>query len=230
MPWTDWRSPLNAVRFALRRTLRFRRGTPTLVDETKEALFDYLTGAERTDAETRERELCRRYQLEALRGRSTRIDYRENLYVLDALEQLMGEHPLGASTAAAQSLRVVDVGSKNFSYAFALERFMSRHASTPPRVVQLTGVELDGFVVYRDFYSRADYAGAYLAQLPDGAARYEVADFCEFPGVFDVVTMFFPFVTESALLSWGLPLGSFAPENILRHALAVAPSGLLLCL
>ncbi len=223
-----WRSPLNRAAFALRRALGFRRGPPTLANEPKDGLFDYLEPGERTRAEERERALRRRFELDPLREASSRLDYRDNLYLLAALEEIFAgariEHP------RERPLRLVDVGSKSFSYAFALERFLGRSGQAKSRPVELLGVELDGHVVYRDLRSRADYADAYLAQLASGAARYRVADFCDVRGTFDVVTMFFPFVTKRALVAWGLPLAVFDPERLVRHALAVGRGGLICAL
>jgi hypothetical protein len=221
-------APLNTLRFHLRRAIGFRRGPPELRQEPKDALFDYLDGRERRSAEERERELRKRYRLGPLAARSTRLDYRDNLYLLDALEQIVeGEHV----SAPTREVSVVDVGSKNFSYAFALDRFFRHHRVRTPREVSLLGVEIDGHVIYRDWRSRCDYAEAYLKQTENPRARYRVADFCALDeGSFDVVTLFFPFVTRHALVRWGLPLRLFEPQRLIDKAARVAPRGWLVAL
>lgn len=217
---------LDALRFSLRNAVAFRRGVPQLSNESKAELFDYLPSDEGARALRRERELCTRYRLDPLRERSTRFDYRENLYVLDVLERIVGRRPLTATKGG--SFRVVDVGSKNFCYAFALERYFSARSNRPSRL-ELLGVELDGYVVYRDLRSRVDYAEAYAAQTGNPNVRFVVADFVELVAPpFDVATMFFPFVTRLAQESWGLPGRFFSPERMFRKAAQLTPGGHLL--
>ncbi|MBM4374714.1 MAG: hypothetical protein FJ095_06490 [Deltaproteobacteria bacterium] len=213
---------VNTLRFGARARLGVRRGPPALADEPKDTLFDYLDAAGARRADARERELRGRYELERLRTASTRLDYRENLYVLEALERALegGRAPRRADGP----LRVVDVGSKNFAYAFALERYFRRASGGPPK---LLGVEVDGHVVYRDWRARCDYAEAYARQTGNEQVRYRVADFCALEAAepFDVVTMFFPFVTRHALVRWGLPARFFAPARLFAKAAALCPSG-----
>ncbi len=220
------RSQLNALRFAVRSAIGFRRGPPTLLQEPKQDLFDYLEVGPRKGAERRETELRRRYELEPLLALSTRFDYRDNVYWLDALERLLGDRTLG-QTDATSAFRVVDVGSKNFNYAFALERFF-RNRVGPGRALALVGIELDGHVIYRDWRSRCDYAEAYARQTENPGVVYRVADFAALKGeTFDVATLLFPFVTEAALVRWGLPLRFFEPKRLLAKAIEVTPKGYL---
>jgi len=221
-------SPLDALRFTLRSRVAFRRGPPRLAHEPKDALFDYLPDDEVSLAEARERELRARYRLEPLYAQSTRLDYRDNVALLDALEALVGSRPLVARGAGPAS--VVDVGSKNFSYAFALERFF-RRAIGDARGLAVLGVEVDGHVVYRDLRSRRDHAEAYAAQTGNPDVRYLVADFCELEaGPFDFATLLFPFMTRHALERWGLPARFFAPERLIERAAQLTPHGDLLVL
>jgi hypothetical protein len=224
-----WRSPFNALRYRVRRALAFRRGPPALRQESKHDLFDYLAGAERNRAEARAKELFARYRLAALAELSTRDDYRDNLYLLDALEQIVGaERP---PPELARAAKVVDVGSKNFSYAFALERFFRHHRSSRGRPVALAGVEIDGHVIYRDFRARCDYAEAYVRQLANPEVTYQVADFFDLDhGPFNAVTLLFPFVQQTALLRWGLPLALFDPPRLVGKIDEVLPAGWLVAL
>lgn len=228
-------SAVNAVRFAGRSLLGVTRGPPELVDEPKADLFDHLEPKDARSAQQRERELRRRYRLEPLAARSTRLDYRENLYLLDVFERLLlgagGAVEGGFAAVGEGPLRVVDVGSKNFAYAFALERFFGRLAG-PARGVAVLGVELDGHVIYRDFRARCDHAAAYARQTENPRVGYRVDDFCRLEGErFDVATLLFPFVTRHALVRWGLPLRYFEPERLFAKAVEVTrPNGALVVL
>jgi len=213
------RAPIDALTFRARRRIAWRRGPPNHANETKEDLFDFASPAERVALEARERDLRERYALAPLRAASTREVYRDNLYVLDLLD---GITPAGSFA--------LDVGAKDFRYAFALERWLVGPA-------RLVGIEIDGHVVYADLHSRADHAEAFANEVrrsprPGLAAsevRYLVADFLETdPRDVDVVFFFFPFVLRYALVRWGLPLRHFAPESLFVHAVrALRPGGLL---
>ncbi len=214
------RAPFNPLAFTLRRRLGWSKGEPPALHEAKGGLFDYLEPGERAGAEGRERALRERYDLGPLYRASMRGAYRENLYVLDVLDREVAPLARGAA-------RGVDVGSKDFAYAFALERFLRRQGGT--RRPELVGVEVDGHVVYRDLHSRADRARVNVARTGNPRVRYEVADFLDVEaGPADLVTIFYPFVTRFALLAWGLPLSAFRPRELLaRAAAALAPGGLL---
>jgi SAM-dependent methyltransferase len=217
------RLPFNAIAFAARRALRLRRGRPDHPNEPKDDLFDFAE--DRAAVEARERELRARYALAPLHARSSRHVYRENLYVLDALDTLVGDR----AAALPAALRALDVGSQDFRYAFALERWLSRAATTTPRAVSLTGIEIDGHPIYADRHTRADHAEAFAAETGNPEVRYRVADFlaCEVERA-HVVTLFFPFVLSYALVRWGLPLRHFRPEPLLaKIADALEDGGLL---
>jgi hypothetical protein len=214
-PLTPVFAPLNAAAFALRRAIGWSRGLPRLHAEPKEHLFDYLSQAERAAAEARETDLRTRFDLAPLAAAVSRDAYRENLYVLDVLERAAPDAARGVSALTT------DVGSKDFVYAPALAAFTEGGA--------VHGVEIDGHVVYRDLYSRADHARAY-ARLAEPGATYHVRDFAEFrpPAPATLITMFFPFVTEFALVRWGLPRRTYRPQEIFSHAVRLLePGGLL---
>jgi hypothetical protein len=210
-------APLNAARFALRRSLGWSRGAPKLENEAKERLFDYLDPPARKEAAARAMELAGRYDLSRLERESTKRAYRENLYVLDALDRDGPELP--------SNPLIVDVGSKDFIYASALSAFAKRFGEP-----EIHGVEIDGHVIYQDLRSRADYAAAYT-RVAGTHVHYHVQDFLAFkaPRPAALVTMFFPFVTRFALLRWGLPVGVYRPEAMLAHAAKMlSPGGALL--
>ena len=229
------RVPFNALGFYARRAIGWRRGAVVHVDEPKASLFDYLDdpGA-RASSETRERDLRERYALAPLAARSSRDVYRDNLYVLDLLDRFVAR-PLREACTPSRAVRAVDVGSKDFRYAFAIERFLAVTLDAP--AVDLLGVEIDGHPVYADLHSRADHADAYAAEVeaaprPGHAAsrvRYRVADYLAIEERdVDVVLFFFPFVLRYTLVRWGLPLGKFVPDRLFEHAVrSLRPGGLL---
>jgi hypothetical protein len=222
--------PFNAVSFRLRRALSFRRGAPVLPNESKDGLFDAVADpTTRAALRAGEARLSQRFDLAALAACSTRDTYRENLYILAALERTVSPHASSlARRAEAAVLRAVDVGSKDFSYATALERWLRACAGEQARV-SLLGIELDGHPIYRDGYSRADHAEAHARLTGNPEVRYRVQDFlaCDETEL-DVVFFFFPFVLRYALVRWGLPLGHFAPERLFQHAAASLRDGGLL--
>lgn len=146
------RAPGNALGFLVRRRLRWSRGECALANEDKAELFPWLVGAERDEAEARERELATLYELAPLHARSTQLHYCENLALLDGLERLFADHELPAG-----ALHALDVGCGLFQYATALQRFLALGRGGPRRV-ELRGVELDVHGIHRDGHSRADHA------------------------------------------------------------------------
>jgi hypothetical protein len=219
------KAPANALAFQLRSWLRLRRGPPSLANEPKGELFADLPAAARERAARRESDLRVRYGLGTFAARSSCFVYRDGLWRLEALAAVARALPLPPRAR----LRAVDVGAKDWHYVLPLHRFLSRHDARPPRNVELHGVEIDAHVVTRDLRSRADHAAAHLALLGAADVQYHATDFRRFHrGRFDVVTMFFPFVTRYALLQFGLPLRCFRPAELLRAArAALAPDGVL---
>ncbi len=216
------KAPFDAVAFALRSRLRWRRGAPPHPNEPKDALFAGHAPSLRAALAAREAALRARYDLAALHARSSAEVYRENLYVLDALDAHADALP------ARPSVRALDVGSKDFCYAAALHRWLRHGHTSAPREVQLDGIEIDGHPVYRDGYARADHAEAYAREAGDGV-RYRVEDFLTSADRdVDVVFFWYPFVLRYALRRWGLPGRHFAPESLFRRAAdALRPGGLL---
>lgn len=222
--------PFNALAFRARRLVGFRRGPPELAHEPKDDLFAYEEDAgARARLETRERDLRERYGLAALRDASTKAVYRDALSTLDLLDRLVPAEALRDREAVS----ALDVGSKDFRYAFALARWLAQRTRDAAGKVALVGIELDGHPVYPDLRSRADHAEAFAAQAekgtPGSEVRYRVADFLAAPErERDVVFVFFPFVLRYALVRWGLPLGHFRPASIFEHAARCLRSGGLL--
>lgn len=204
--------PVNAATFSLRRAMSWSRGKVRPKQEAKTALFSFAANA--SALEERESSLRAQYRLGPLHAASTQHHYRENLYVLDLLDRHAADvKPTGA-------VRALDVGSQDFRYAFGLSRWLGKRAS-------LTGIEIDGHQIYADLHSRKDHADAFVAQIDEGRVNYEVEDFLEHAenGRADVITFFFPFVLEYALLRWGLPRRCFLPNRIFEHAKSLLKPG-----
>jgi SAM-dependent methyltransferase len=210
----------NAADFALRS--RVRVAFPYRArNEEKTGVFDALPPDRREAAVRRERELRDRYGLGGLYADSPVLTYERNLWALDLLER--GLLPLPRRDGAV--LRVLDVGSKDFAYAPALDAFF--RVRTGAAQVALTGVELDAYRRYTNLHTRADHAAWHIRNLP--AARYVPGSVLEVTGTFDFITWFSPFVTPEPHARWGLPMREFQPGVLLRHVLGLlAPGGTLL--
>ncbi len=218
------RAPGNELAFWIRKTLRWSRGEPQLIQESKEGLFSYLPPSKREWAEAKEESFRNRYDLQPLADKSSQLLYRKNLYLLDALEKATEMLPL----PPMGKIKAMDVGSQDWHYAFALERFLSLRDAKKPRQVSLEGVEVDGYGIYRNFHSRLDYAKAYSRQTGNPMVKYQVIDFLKVTpktGGLDILTCFFPFIFRYGLLLWGLPLRFFAPVKLLQKALELLKPG-----
>ena len=108
----------------------------------------------------------------------------------------------------AKGGRLVDVGSKNFYYAPAIHAFFNPG--------QLTGIELDGFHLYRGFYTNASCANYYVKQLPNTA--YNAINFKDYHEPVDGIVWLFPFVMKEDVVTWYLPLNAFEPDVLFQHA------------
>lgn len=217
-------APFNAIAFSIRRALSWSHGPVEHQNEPKSGLFAYA-GTRAKRLESRERELVSRYRLEPLRTRSSVHVYRENLYVLDLLDRHVHDGDLDEK----RQVRAIDVGSKDFRYAFGLARWLRHGQTRAPREVSLTGIELDGHPVWDDFHSRKDHAEAFAREVPDADVGFEVKDFLAHSEQdVDVLFFCFPFVLEYALVRWGLPRKFFLPERLFQHAeQMLRPGGLV---
>lgn len=205
---------LNPFTFAVRNALRFRRAG------YREGPLDLasLSPSLRADLTSpRARALEARFGLGAYKPRLGHAAYTKSLFALDVLERI-------PALAPVDSLRLLDIGAKNFEAAPGLHGFASRLSYAFP---SLTGVEIDAYPIYRNLYSRADAAHYYLSLLP-GEHRYVAGDIRTHAGQYDLIAWFFPFLTPSPLLWWGLPRRYLAPEANFRHVLGLlAPGGTL---
>ncbi len=204
----------NRLSFAIRSRLQWARGGYAPANEDKDAWLSTHPGLRQ-----RARDLTARYDLHTLTERSTLTEYRESMYVLDLLDRCWQPAPQKSAP-----LRVLDVGAKNYAYAQGLAAFFGGVAGQ--QALMLTGIEIDGYPVYRDLHSRFDYAQWHLRGLPH--ARYLVADVRAHTEQYDVITWFLPFLFADTQAAWGLPDHAFDPAATLTHvASRLAPGGVL---
>lgn len=197
---TQIRSWRHAFSLRLSERLRLSRG---LYRETPARRLSNLTPRQ----EERAHELRERYQspFEQRCNRRTSLVNYEYLDMLDRAWRAWGDTvPIGRD--------LCDVGCASFSYAEALQAFFL------PR--SLTGVEIEGYRLFRNGHSRIDYAKGYLAAIP--GAEFKVANYAELSQPADLITAWFPFLTAAAILAWRLPLSLLTPERLMsriRHNL-----------
>ncbi len=207
----------NSVDFALRNALTWSPPAHERA-ETKDA------------PDAAEKRWIKTYHLAEARERMTQARWHRNLAVLERLERAGGGPELAALLPDRPVLRVLDVGSKNFDYVDALHGFFSHCGGD--RKVQLVGVEIDAYRRYTDLRTRQAWADHYCAQVPGADfVAGDVADVsvAALAQPFDVITWFFPFVTEFPLLRWGLPLKFFSPQELLAAVWSrLAPGGVLI--
>lgn len=230
------RAPAIEIGFALRSLLRWSRGAPKRPDGAQAGNFDWADPDRRHGLEDREAALHARYRLAALRQALTPELRCHNLARLEQLESLADgrEVPCGPDGV----VRAADFGCGDFYYASALSQWLSRHGEDPAapeagaaREVVLRGLEVDGHGIYRDGHSRADHARARASAASEHGCtvRFEVADaaYARLPEQ-DVVSMFFPFLTAYACLTWGTPLSRLKPRKLLERAVrSLRPGGWL---
>lgn len=217
------RIPGNILSFWLRRTIRWSRGTPQLINEPKEQLFSYLS-EDQFKAERRAEELNRQFHLAPLEKHSPASLYRQNLYQLDLLE--LATQGLDIRPKQKNVIKAVDVGSQDWRYVFALERWLRFRCGNGTQQVHLDGVELDGYEILADLCSRFDYATLYANQTGNPHLHYLVTDFLMYQKAEqDVVFIFYPIVLRYQILLWGLPLSYFTPDTLLAHAAQLTHPG-----
>lgn len=150
-------------------------------------------------------------RIAALRGRyqmqfETRMNAgtaRNNYEYLDILDRAWSAAGLEPPHGGA----LCDIGCASFWYAEALDTFF--------RPDSIVGVEVEGHRLFKGGHTRIDYASGYLSSLPH--ARFVVADYRRVDLPAGIITAWFPFVTETAILAWRLPLSLLDPQAIFRR-------------
>jgi len=183
----------NIIDFNLRRKFNFSRRNYQIINEPKDAPQD------------REKTLLDKYNLFELRDNSTKQNYLENLYTIDLLDRYLKVESL-------DELSVLDVGCKNWFYAKAEYFFFNRFS----KELKLKGIEIDANRLYSNFYSRGEVAKANIKGLEN--TTYISGDFLDYYEKYDYIVWILPFVIESPLIKWGLPISYFKPKEMLSHA------------
>lgn len=132
---------------------------------------------------------------------------------LDLLDQGWSTLRLPSSAGGT----VQDIGSSNFWYAPVLHTFF--------RPTRLIGIEVEGYRMYINGYSRHDYALGYIQDLPN--TEFHIQDYCHYSSPANIITAWYPFVTPAPVLAWRLPLSLLAPEVLFSQVVRnLQPHGL----
>ena len=142
-----------------------------------------------------------RYQVrfEANLSAATSINNYEYLDILDRAWESSGR-------PRPEGVDVCDVGCASFWYAATLNAFFR------PR--RLTGVEVEGYRLFKGGHTRLDYALGYLEREPNTC--FVVADYLGHREPADIITAWFPFLTPAAILAWRLPLSLLRPARLMQ--------------
>lgn len=149
--------------------------------------------------------LNEKYDLSSWKDVCSRIEWLDNLYLLDVCDHYLDN---------LQSEISLDIGSKNWGYLPALTSF----TNTPWH-----GVELDAFRRYWNLSSRKDHA-EYMMKICS-QCKYFPDSLTNIHGEYSFITWFLPFVKPEPLRYWGLPDSFFEPEKLLTHAWQLLMSG-----
>ncbi len=188
----------NRIDFYIRNLFKFKRKGFFEENESKFELFN-------PTIQEKEERLTRRYALQSFKENSSRQNYTENLYILELLEDYL-------RPKRKPSMKVLDIGSKNWSYAKAEHSFFKKFT----RKLTIDGIEIDAYRVYSNFYSRYDAAKYYTEGL--SGANYIVGNFLEHKGKYDFIIWILPFISQFPHLRWGLPKKFFKPKAMLEKA------------
>lgn len=199
------RSGYHALWYRLGERLRWSRG---IYRERPAVRFLALTERQQAKIAFLKRKFTVRY--ERYFEEQTALKSYEYLDILDQAWTAWGQpRPAG--------IVVHDVGSSNFWYARVHQTFF--------RPSSLTGVEVEGYRIYANGYSRWDYARGYVQGLPQ--TSFVVANYAQYDQKADVVTAWYPFVTPAPVLAWRLPLAMLTPRTLFsRIASNLNPAGL----
>lgn len=162
------------------------------------------------DQLVRYQQLNESYALDDWPRLCSRIEFIENLYLLDLLDQHVG--------VVKTDGVALDIGCRNFSHLPALSAFMRQ---------SWYGVELDANARYWNSYTRRAY-GEWMAKQREGC-RYIPGSLLKVEGSYIFISWILPFVVEAPLQRWGLPARFFQPEQLLAKACSLlANDGVML--
>lgn len=202
------KKPINKITYPVRKILKFSREIKKLRNQSKQGIFN------NTKIQQKEEIFRKKYALQQLYNNSIILTYKENLYILQLLEDVFRKFNY---TFNKETLNILDIGSKNFSYATALYKYFNYRNKSQKGSIFLDGIELDAYRIMADFHSRYDYAQYHIKDLAN--TRFLVKDFLKHEEKkYDCITWFLPFVIRKPLINWGLPMKYYQPEKMLEHA------------
>ncbi|MGD9579810.1 MAG: hypothetical protein AB7V50_00415 [Vampirovibrionia bacterium] len=202
----------NTITYQLRNKIAFSRPIKNIINEDKKNIFSS------EDVIQEEKRILNNYNLDFFHENSSIIHYKENLYTLKLLEETFNSINLNAFTDK-KNLKILDIGSKNFSYAPAIHHFFNNKPinESLKNNIELTGIEIDPYRILSDLHSRYDYAMYYTQKL--SKTNYITGDVLSLTEAkYDIITWFLPFIVKDPLIKWGLPLKYFKPKTMLNHA------------
>ncbi|MBL7715251.1 MAG: hypothetical protein JNL01_07250 [Bdellovibrionales bacterium] len=185
-------------------------------------IFLFRNYSEKPDTDLRPvtergRELFKKYDLEKLKGRISAKTFRDGISYLDLLDQI----PKEALVRAGSKGPWVDVGSRDFAYAWSLSIYLESKSMVWDG---LEGIEVTGTKFFKDLSTpkkRADFHLSDLSRVyPQKRFRYHAKDVRSQPMTASGIFWFFPFVTLSAHKKWGLSARDFNPSETLKSVQA----------
>jgi hypothetical protein len=162
------------------------------------------------------------YPVEGIESIASKRDIRENYFYLAMLDEAFRR----SAAALPADVTAADIGPSSWFYVQSLYAALCRYGTYQPRIVNLTGFEVDAYRLYADFHTRRDHALANIRCLT--AVTFVDHGFEPKNSTYDVLTVFFPFVFQKDHLEWGLPRRLFDPAGLLDDAMvSLKPGGLL---
>lgn len=113
---------------------------------------------------------------------------------------------------AGKSLKVLDVGARNFNLAPVFDSLFQEQGFLP----EIHGIEIDAYRRLSNLRTRKDYADYFISKSSN--AQFHACDFLKWETPADCVFALNPFVTEKPVLAWGLPLTLYKPEAFFEKA------------
>lgn len=209
----------NQAAFSLRHRTKPMAGRVRMRKNWKDdTLFSIFNSAEQIKkAQMIEEQFYQTYQLNQWKQYLPAEAYRRTLYTLEILEQFFEK---SLACWKEKTLRILDIGAGDWSYAPAIYQFFKHKFTDEPRMVYMTGIEVDPYRVNQEGYSNVDYACSYIDPIAS-YCTYLTEDILHYEpeAHFNIALQFLPFVLRKAPLYWGLPLKYFQPEKQLSHTL-----------
>ena len=187
----------NKLDFFLRNHITFSRKNYTEKEVNTDTVF------ENDEQKNLYSFLKQKYDLSHLYNYSD-INFLTNLYYLALFDKYINPEK--------KDLSVLDIGSKNWSYAGSEYIFFKKYSYE----LLLNGIELDAYRLCTNLYTRYEIAKFYTKGFKN--TNYIADDFMNHNKQYDYIIWILPFITEYPLLKWGLPLKYFKPEKMLEHA------------